>query len=262
MRSETFPQLERMLEMVRNVKETTVAEAKNSLDFGSRDIDSVVHVIRNGELVALMGCTPDRDTMLRLISLAIIGMSADEIAFSMEVCRSTVEDNPGTGERWKPGEMQEALEQQPDWLKADPSIVTESISTWFWNRAGDAEVAEQHYRYTSEGELGVIWGEPRLASDEEGGRVAGRVFEIVSLMWHETTMFEMVMKSYEGDLSALSEGEKWAHADIAVTRYAATIELPAYVALTCDDPESDRFRVLNSSGNVGLFMGPADKENE
>lgn len=239
--------LEETMDLVRQQKESTVATSPES-----PDMLSSVTVFRGGEKVAIMGCLPDRDVQMWLLKLAICGMDADEVTFSMETCHTKHPVNPGTGMPWKQGEMQEALRERPDWLVS--GMVKEGVTTFCWSRNGEMEAASQEFEIKGNT---VEWlpTEFTTISDDETpiGRMHGFIHDEVSMMWHEESTYQVAISEakrlgmthlYEGK----SEVRLRTEADIVMAQYIIAVEPSAFCGLmSSEDPEDERTKLLVAS---------------
>lgn len=237
--------LEESMKLIRDQKEETVSRTPDDPDM----LSSIV-VYRGGEKVAIMGCLPDRDVQLWLLKLAICAMDADEVVFSMETYHTLHPVNPGTGEVWKNGDLQKAMEEKPDWYVS--GMVQEAVATFCWNRAGEMEAGTQSFEIHGNK---VEWVPSGLTthSKMEAGRTDGFIHDEVSMMWLEESTFEWTKKEakrlgkehlYEGK----SEVKLRTDADIAIAKYIIMRSNTSFCGLmSSEDPEDERTKLLMAS---------------
>lgn len=242
--SDLDARLEEALAHIRELKEDSVRKHPDD-----PDLLSSIQVYRGGDKVAVLGCEPDRDVQLWLLKLAIVGMDADEVTFSMETCHTKHMLNPGTGQPWVNGEMQQVLRSKPDWYVA--GMIQEGITTFCWTRAGEMKATSQEFEIEDNK---VKWLPTQFTTEAngevEGGKLWGFIHEEVSLMWLEESSMSVVLqqakalglgKLYEGK----SEVQLRTDADIAVARFIMMSPAPAFCGLmSSPDPEDERTKIL------------------
>lgn len=242
------------LSVVRESKEDTVQNHPDSPDMLSH-----IDVYRGDVPVATMGCAPDRDTQLFLLKMAIIGLKADQVVFSMETCHTTHMVNPGTGREWSSGEMTDVIrmEPKPDWWL--DGMITEGIATFAWAR--DGEMLSGHQGFEIKGDK-VIWleGEGTLNPSLETKTFGGFLTEEISMYWHDTPFIEAATKEApEHILRQMADADPEeinAYTDLAVVAHIKRMSevhgLPAFCGLFADpDPENPRTKIL--LGKRGLW---------
>lgn len=133
---------------------------------------------RGSEPVGLVALIADRELLLRVAQICAAGFGSDVQAITVDAYMATSPVNPRTGRAWLPGDLGTAAEAGA----LETGLITESLVTSAYNRAGDSGMRIQRYRVD---DGAVTWlGAPELPAGavpegrlEEGMR---RIMEGVS----------------------------------------------------------------------------------
>lgn len=174
-------------------------------------------------VVLMIPSQVDRDEGLKAAWIAATGFGCDSIAFTVDTWSARTRTNPVTGKPWGPREMQDVVHNHDGMAKG---WITEGLSTFVVNRAGDLASVMQQYRLDGHtNALGIHrwsieWGE-RYSNAERGGpdKVEGVVPEALLRYMNEPTMMQSIGRA--GILArdfGLDDVEAQAHADCAVIK--------------------------------------------
>lgn len=193
------------------------------------------------EVVVMIPMDVDRDDALHAARLAAVGFGCDTLALSVDTWGTSRRTNPVTGKAWGEREMQQVVEQHQG---IERGWITEALSTFVVNRAGDVASAWQPYTATRRTNvLGIVswsieWGEGRTADPGDTTvHQEGRVIDsLVASMNRPTVQHYMGRAGITGEEYGLPPVEAQAHADCGVVKSLVRAGFQGGVMLSSDDP--------------------------
>lgn len=94
------------------------------------EIDPLVNVFRDGEPIYTFLCHGKKEAY-EVAYLSAVGMIVDAISMTFEGWMTTTTENPDTGKKWGPGEMQAFVEAHPGTDVVGTSLVTYTVDRDF-----------------------------------------------------------------------------------------------------------------------------------
>lgn len=238
--------IEHALNVVRERKESWASEHYER----DTDLPTCMWCFRGDDMIALIFMhSIDRDRMLHVGRIAANGFDADLIVFAMETFHSEIENNPITGERWGPREMQLVAEKHRG---RERGWIVDSLLVTVANRAGDLELAELVYRIGHRGK--VVW-DKRRTTIEDACEVGGMVPEVIRAMMLEPGMGVLMERHGRstGVMDGMSAEEIRARIDIVTAELIH--DRDATVALNIGEPGSERFKLFEEFREQGRTSG-------
>lgn len=184
--------------------ESTIAMKEGAVKDSKRSTDDIVPTIfawRDDKMVALiMPDQIDRDKGLHAVLLAAAGLSADVVTLTNDAHVTQSMTNPRTGERWGPGEMQQACDEDG---ACDVGLITDTLWTAAIGRDG-AIVGHNAPYHVHKGKHTMTWVKNDQAMDERN--TANRLTGIVPDAMREAMTAPQLADDIHADLDATFVG--------------------------------------------------------
>jgi hypothetical protein len=218
----------------RKVKEDHVRDVKGRR--GRTDIMTIVEAWRGADVVGVGFVPPDRDRMLQVAHVMAGGFGADMVVLTVEtfaVLGAKDESDPDTGETWAPNAMGEYFERHGD----ANGVVTEALTLWAFNRAGDEHMQSLPYRIVGRG---VEWGETAGGAPD---RAEGIIPDAMRRFMSQPTVLQMTARM---GVHASSPEEEQALADTVAVKLLGEQQGdgPPIMVMMFAEPGSVRHQVL------------------
>lgn len=255
-------QCDRAAAYAKSFKDSRVSDPPE--DGGRPEVPCIIHGWRGSESVAtLIPFQVDRDAGLQAAQLAAGGFGCDVLAMSMDAWSATTRDNPVTGRPWRPREMQDVMENHQG---IERGWITEGVSTYAVNRAGDLSGTAQHYKLskftnplTGRGQWRIEWQKPVQLGWGAGGKLrkarsAGVVTDALVAYMNSPTLQQWVARFGVDprEFGVETDEEAQAHLDCGVVRAFRLSGWAGAVILDRGEPGGVRHEIITRSlGHLG-----------